>query len=408
MESNPNAVKTISHDTIFTNVAKTPDGNVWWEGIDGDVPPALTDWKGKAWDPSSTEKAAHPNSRFTAPATNNPALSRFWDDPTGVPISAVIFGGRRASTIPLVMQAFNWMGGVFYGATLGSETTAAATGKVGVVRRDPFAMLPFCGYNMGRYFQHWLDMQANIQYPPKVFLVNWFRKGRDGKSSGPASARTCASSSGSSTAPACASADRRRPSAGSPRPATLDLSGLDISSERVDEATHIDLDEWKTELESAGEFFKQIGPTLPSRWSSSASSCSPASTRCRPTSPSAEPPARARADRRLRRDPRYVDPTSTRPPARRHTVRVQRLASAASCVTRRSAPGYAASAASTRSSEGRSRWLVGSSSTSAQACCPRPSAIDAFRASRARAAPWPGAGPGRPPGPPRWRARALV
>jgi phosphoenolpyruvate carboxykinase (GTP) len=262
-DSNPNAMKTIAKDTIFTNVARTPDGDVWWEGKDGPVPPELIDWKGNPWTNKSTEKAAHPNARFTAPSTNNPGLSRFYDDPEGVPISAIMFGGRRATTVPLVMQAFSWMHGVFMGATLGSETTAAATGKVGVVRRDPFAMLPFCGYNMGEYFQHWLRMQSALTNPPKFFLVSWFRKGKDGKFLWPGF--------GENMRVLKWVVDRARLRVGGqetlfgwvPKAGDLDLSGLDISHEKVDEATHIDLDEWEEEVKSYGAFFDQIGPAMP-------------------------------------------------------------------------------------------------------------------------------------------------
>ena len=262
-ESNPNAMKTVMRDTIFTNVASTPDGDVWWEGKDGPIPPELTDWRGNPWSPKSTEKAAHPNSRFTAPATNNPCLSKFYDDPAGVPISAIIFGGRRATTIPLVMQSFHWAHGIFMGATLGSETTAAAAGKVGVVRRDPFAMLPFCGYNMGNYFQHWLDMQARIANPPKIFLVNWFRQDKTGKFLWPGF--------GENMRVLKWVVDRARLRVGGqetlfgwvPKAGDLDLSGMDMPMEKVNEATHIDLDEWKVELESLGEFFEKIGPTMP-------------------------------------------------------------------------------------------------------------------------------------------------
>ncbi len=261
--SNPNAIKTVSHDTIFTNVALTKDGDVWWEGKDGAVPEELTDWKGNPWKKGSPDKAAHPNSRFTAPASNNPALSRFSDDPQGVPISAIIFGGRRASTIPLVMQAFHWTHGVYFGATMGSETTAAATGKVGVVRRDPMAMLPFCGYNMGEYFAHWLNMQGHILNPPKVFMVNWFRKNQDGKFLWPGF--------GENMRVLKWIVDRARLRVGGhetlfgwvPKAGDLDLSGLHVPSSQVDEATHIDLAEWKQELESHGEFFETIGASMP-------------------------------------------------------------------------------------------------------------------------------------------------
>ena len=180
-ETNPSAMATISRDTIFTNVGLLPDGDVWWEGKDGPEPKECIDWRGNPWTPASSDPAAHPNSRFAVPMINNPVLAPEVNDPKGVPISAIIFGGRRATTMPLVFQAFNWVHGVYVGATVGSEMTAAAVGGAGQVRRDPMAMLPFCGYNMGDYFRHWLNMRKKIKHLPRIFHVNWFRKGENGQ-----------------------------------------------------------------------------------------------------------------------------------------------------------------------------------------------------------------------------------
>ena len=261
--SNPNAMDIISRDTIYTNVAMTADGDVWWEGKDGEVPDELTDWQGRPWKKGSSEKAAHPNSRFTAPMQNNPALSSQCNDPAGVPISAIIFGGRRSNTVPLVLQAFNWTHGVYLGATLASETTAAATGKVGVVRRDPMAMLPFCGYDMGRYLQHWLDMQKLVDYPPKFFVVNWFRKDSEGKFLWPGY--------GENMRVLKWIVDRVHGKVGGqetlvgwvPKAGDFDLSGLNISDKTVDEATTVNYDEWKAELESTDELFQKLEKTMP-------------------------------------------------------------------------------------------------------------------------------------------------
>jgi phosphoenolpyruvate carboxykinase (GTP) len=262
-KTNPNAMDSVRKDTLFTNVARTADGDIWWEGWDTEAPAELIDWKGAPWKKGSTEKAAHPNSRFTAPAKNNPALSPFVDDPKGVPISALIFGGRRSTTVPLVLEAFNWNHGVYLGATMGSETTAAATGQVGVVRRDPMAMLPFCGYDAGSYFQHWLDMQSRIPNPPKIYMVNWFRKSAEGKFLWPGY--------GDNMRVLKWMLDRTSGRVGAqetllgytPKAGDLDLTGLDASKEAVAAATKIDLGEWEQELESQAEWFEKLGKTLP-------------------------------------------------------------------------------------------------------------------------------------------------
>ncbi|MBI5517160.1 MAG: phosphoenolpyruvate carboxykinase (GTP) [Deltaproteobacteria bacterium] len=263
-KSNPNAMTTVARDTLFTNVALTPDGDVWWEGMDGPVPEALTDWQGRPWRKGSGEKAAHPNSRFTAPMRNNPALSPHADDPQGVPISAIIFGGRRSTTVPLVLQSFNWTHGVYLGATMGSETTAAAVGKVGVVRRDPMAMLPFAGYDMGDYFNHWLAMQSRIANPPKIFQVNWFRQD-------PADGSFLWPGFGDNMRVLKWVIDRAHGRVGAqetllgwvPKAGHLDLTDLDLSPARVDAATAIHFDEWREEFKLQGELFDKLSATMP-------------------------------------------------------------------------------------------------------------------------------------------------
>jgi phosphoenolpyruvate carboxykinase (GTP) len=256
-------MRSTERNTLFTNVARTRDGDVWWEGKDNEAPEELIDWKGQPWHRGSADKAAHPNSRFTAPMENNPALSKFASDPKGVPISALIFGGRRSSTMPLALQSFDWTHGVYLASTLGSETTAAATGAVGVVRRDPMAMLPFIGYDAGTYLQHWLAMQSRIPNPPKLFMVNWFRKGSDGKFLWPGY--------GDNMRVLKWILDRSHGRVGAqetllgyvPRTEDLNLSGLDIRAEDAKAAMRVDLGEWQNELESQQEWFTKLGPTLP-------------------------------------------------------------------------------------------------------------------------------------------------
>ncbi len=262
--SNPNAMRAIERDTLFTNVALTKEGDVWWEGKDGDPPNEATDWKGNPWTPDSKTKAAHPNSRFAVPMRNNPVLDPEVEDSVGVPISAIIFGGRRSNTMPLVFQADDWKHGVYIGATMASETTAAATGAVGQVRRDPMAMLPFCGYNIGDYFQHWLEAGPRLTNPPLIFHVNWFRKTAEGKFLWPGFGDNmrvlkwivdrCEGSGGAGGSPIGAV----------PRPEDLDLKGLEgVSEENLSELLSVKPEEWAKELAGQEEFFATLAPYVP-------------------------------------------------------------------------------------------------------------------------------------------------
>ena len=261
-KTNPNIMAAIRRNSIFTNVAVTPHGEPWWEGMDGSVPPQLTDWRGAPWVPGK-EKAAHPNSRFTTPARQCPSISSHWEDPQGVPISAIIFGGRRARVAPLVYQSFNWQHGVFMGASMASETTAAATGAVGVVRHDPMAMLPFCGYNMADYFRHWLDVGRSIPHPPQVFQVNWFRTDSQGNFLWPGF--------GQNVRVLKWILDRVRgggkavetPIGWIPTADGIEREGLDIPTSTLEELLHIDRADWEHEIGSQRQFFEQFGARLP-------------------------------------------------------------------------------------------------------------------------------------------------
>ncbi len=265
-KSNPMAMASVKENTIFTNCALTDDGDVWWAGRDGPVPAHAIDWKGRDWTPDSNEPAAHPNARFTAPAAQCPIISSDWEKPEGVPVDIFIFGGRRAGVVPLVTEAFNWDHGVFMGATASSETTAANIGAVGNLRRDPFAMQPFCGYNMADYFQHWLDMGDRLgEHAPRIFYVNWFRKAPDGKWLWPGYGENsrvlkwmCERVEGS----ACAT---ETPIGLVPCAEDLDLAGLNVPLADLNELLRVDRPAWQAEIASIERHFAQFGDRLPQR-----------------------------------------------------------------------------------------------------------------------------------------------
>ncbi len=264
MSTNANAMLSLTGNCIFTNVALTDDGDVWWEGMTAETPEHLIDWQGNDWTPASGKVSSHPNSRFTAPASQCPSIAPNWEDPAGVPISAMLFGGRRASNVPLVVEARDWSHGVFLGATIASEQTAAAEGTVGALRRDPFAMLPFCGYNMAEYWGHWLSMAERAGAKlPKIYQVNWFRKSAEGKWLWPGFGENSRVLAWVVKRVAGRVDAHETPLGFAPLPGDLDLQGLDITPEDLAELFHVDTERWLAECDMTAEYFTKFGDHVP-------------------------------------------------------------------------------------------------------------------------------------------------
>jgi phosphoenolpyruvate carboxykinase (GTP) len=265
VDTNPNAIHTVERNTIFTNCALTDDGDVWWEGLTDEPPAHLTDWRGNDWTPASETPAAHPNARFSVPAAQDPAIAPEWEDPAGVPISAMLFGGRRSTVVPLVTEALGWEHGVFLGSVMGSEKTAAAAGTVGELRFDPFAMLPFCGYNMADYFAHWLKIgrEADAEKLPKIFYVNWFRRDADGGFLWPGFGENIRVLKWAIQRIENAAAAKDTPIGHVPTVEALDLTGLSAANEAVAAALAVNVDEWRTEVAGIEAWLDQIGAALP-------------------------------------------------------------------------------------------------------------------------------------------------
>jgi phosphoenolpyruvate carboxykinase (GTP) len=263
-KTNPNALATLSGNCVFTNVAHTDDGDVWWEGLTDEPPAHLIDWKGQTWTPEVEAPAAHPNARFTVPAAQCPSIAPSWEDPAGVPISAILFGGRRATTVPLVSEALDWEHGVFLGSVMSSEKTAAAAGAIGQVRRDPFAMLPFCGYNFGDYFQHWLDIGKHQGAKlPKLFYVNWFRKDQEGRFIWPGFGDNARVLKWVLDRIAGTTDAIETPIGMVPKTEDLDVAGLDLTADALESLLTVDVTEWQNELTLIEEHYESIGERLP-------------------------------------------------------------------------------------------------------------------------------------------------